>query len=338
MVPAITEFADVCACKKTGDSGFMNLTKITLLAAGIATAFTLFACQTHRLTPSEGYVNVTGGRVWYRIVGSGSRTPLLVVNGGPGNSSHYVKPLSALADERPVIFYDQLGCGRSDRPDDTTLWRTERFVEEVAQIRKALGLEEVHLYGHSWGTMLAVDYMLTKPKGIKSLILASPALSVSRWVQDANNLLATLPDSIQEVIRKGEREEKTDSPEYQSAMMYYYHQFLARKLPWSADFDSSISQGNTAIYAYMWGPSELQCSGTLRDYDRTAELNTIKVPVLFTTGQFDEATPQTVRYYQSLIPGAELAILPNCAHLTMHDDPAANNEVLRKFLSRIDAR
>jgi len=178
IVSATTEFADVCACKKTGDSGLMNFAKISLLMAGIATAFTLFACQTHRLTPSEGYVNVTGGRVWYRIVGSGSRTPLLVVNGGPGNSSHYVKPLSALADERPVIFYDQLGCGRSDRPDDTTLWRTERFVEEVAQIRKALGLEEVHLYGHSWGTMLAVDYMLTKPKGIKSLILASPALSI----------------------------------------------------------------------------------------------------------------------------------------------------------------
>jgi proline iminopeptidase len=316
----------------------MHFAKIALLTAGIATVFALFACQTHHLTPSEGYVNVTGGRVWYRIVGSGSRTPLLVVNGGPGNSSHYVKPLSALADERPVIFYDQLGCGRSDRPDDTTLWRIERFVEEIAQVRKALGLEEVHLYGHSWGAMLAVDYMLTKPKGIESLILGSPPLSISRWFQDADTLLATLPDSIQKVVRAGERENKRNTPEYQSALMFYLQQFVARKLPWSLDLDSCNSQSSSAIYVYMWGPSEFQCGGKLCDYDCTAELCAIKVPVLFTAGQFDAVRPQTMKYYQSLVPGSELAILANCAHLTMHDDSAAYNGIIREFLDRVDAK
>jgi len=316
----------------------MNFTKLALLTAGLTTAFTLFACQTQRLTPREGYVDVTGGRVWYRIVGSGTRTPLLVLHGGPGVPSYYLKPLAALADERPVIFYDQLGCGRSDHPVDTTLWKTERFVEELAQVRKALGLEEVHLFGHSWGTMLAMDYMLTKPKGIKSLILASPALSIKRWIHDGDSLLTTLPDSIQNIVKKNENEGTTDSPEYQGAMMSYYQHYVARKLPWSADLDSSFSQISPAVYGYMWGPSEFKCTGTLRDYDRTDKLNTLRLPTLFTAGQFDEATPQTVKYYQSLVPGAELAILPDCAHLTMHDDSVAYNGIVREFMSRIDAR
>ena len=127
------------------------------------------------LSPEEGYVQVPGGRVWYRIEGSGTAMPLLVLHGGPGATHHYLKPLGALADERPVIFYDQLGSGRSDRPTDTTLWRVERFVEELAQVREALGLREIHLLGHSWGTMLAVDYLLTKPEGVRSVILASPS-------------------------------------------------------------------------------------------------------------------------------------------------------------------
>lgn len=135
----------------------------------------------------EGYADVTGGRVWYRIVGARTgATPLLLLHGGPGAPSYYLESLAALADERPVVFYDQLGCGRSDKPSDPTLWRVDRFVEELGQIREALDLAEVHLLGHSWGTMLATDYMLTRPKGVTSLILASPSLSIPRWIEDAN--------------------------------------------------------------------------------------------------------------------------------------------------------
>jgi len=316
----------------------MKLSRTISLAAGIVMALTMLACQSRGLRPAEGYVDVAGGRVWYSIVGSGTRTPLLVLHGGPGAPSSYLRPLAALADERPVIFYDQLDCGKSDHPTDTTLWRTERFVEELAQVREALGLEEVHLLGHSWGTMLAMDYMLTQPKGVKSLIMASPCMSVARWIRDADSLLTTLPDSIQNIVKKSESEGTTDSPEYQGAMLYYYKQFVARKQPWSPDLVTGLSQINPAVYGYMWGPSEFKCTGTLRDYDRTDKLNTIKVPTLFTAGQFDEATPQTVKYYQSLVPGSELAILPNCAHLTMYDDSSAYNGILREFLNRVDAK
>lgn len=316
----------------------MKLSRTIFVTAGTVVVLMQLACQSHQLTPGEGYVDVTGGRAWYRIVGSGSRTPLLVLHGGPGVPSYYLKPLDGLADDRPVIFYDQLGCGKSDHPTDTSLWRIERFVEELAQVRKALGLEEIHLLGHSWGTMLAVDYMLTKPEGIKSLILASPCLSIPRWIRDGDSLLTTLPDSIQNTVRENQQAGTTDSPEYLGAVMAYYQQYVARKLPWSADLDSSFSQISLAVYGYMWGPSEFKCSGTLRDYDRTDKLNTLKLPTLFTAGQFDEATPQTVKYYQSLVPGAELAILPDCAHLTMHDDSVAYNGIIREFLDRVDAK
>ena len=114
-------------------------------------------CSTPRLQPHEGFVAVPGGRVWYKVVGSGSGTPLLLLHGGPGATSHYLEPLSALGDERPVIFYDQLGCGRSDRPSDTNLWRVERFVEELKMVRQTLGLRRLHILGHSWGAMLAAE-------------------------------------------------------------------------------------------------------------------------------------------------------------------------------------
>ena len=101
-------------------------------------------------------------------MGSGDTIPLLVLHGGPGFPHNYLKPLESLSDERPIVFYDQLGCGNSDRPEDPNLWHTERFVEELAKVRQSLNLEQAHILGHSWGSMLAIDYALTKPEGIMS--------------------------------------------------------------------------------------------------------------------------------------------------------------------------
>jgi len=138
----------------------------------------------------EGFVDVPGGRAWYRIIGAGSRPPLLLVHGGPGAGSCYFSNLSHLSDERPVIVYDQLGSGRSDRPSDPSLWHLDRFVQELAAIRKALKLERIHLLGHSWGAAVVAEHLLTgKPGGIQSVIFAGPLLSTPRWIADANVLL-----------------------------------------------------------------------------------------------------------------------------------------------------
>jgi proline iminopeptidase len=290
------------------------------------------------LKPEEGYVQVTGGRVWYRIEGSGTATPLLVLHGGPGATHHYLKPLGALADERPVIFYDQLGSGRSDRPTDTTLWRVERFVEELGQVREALDLKEIHLLGHSWGTMLAVDYLLTKPAGVRSVILASPALSTARWLSDADSLIRTMPDSIQRAIAKHEAAGTFADPQYQAAVMAFYQQYLARRTPWSADLDSTFQGFGTPLYNYMWGPSEFTGTGTLQSYDRTDRLGELALPVLFTTGRYDEAMPGTVAFYQMRVPGARLTVLDNSAHLTMQDEPDRYVEIVRAFLHDVEAK
>src|SRR5579859_6541944 len=169
--------------------------------------------QKHIDDVQEGYIPVTGGLVWYRAVNLGSGIPLLTLHGGPGSPHDYLEPLEELADDLPVVFYDQLGCGKSERPSDSTLWQRGRFVEELDQIRRALNLEQVHLFGHSWGTMLAVDYVLTKPDGIKSLTLASPALSITHWLHDVRKYRMSLPLGIQQILEKHESNGSTDCEE-----------------------------------------------------------------------------------------------------------------------------
>lgn len=302
----------------------------------LVTLVLMVTSSTKALEPSEGYIQVKGGKVWYRIVGSGRGTPLLVVHGGPGVPSYYLKPLAALGDDHPVIFYDQLGTGHSDTTSDTTLWTEDRFLDELAQVRQALGLKEVDLYGHSWGSILVANYLLSHPTGVKSCILAGPALSIARWTQDANTLLKTLPDSTQNVIRQNEKAGTTDSPEYQNAMMQYYVLYLARKQPWSADTDSSLSLMDIELYNYVNGPSEFAITGTLRGYDCTARLHEITIPTLYIAGEFDEAMPATVQYYQSLTPNSEMVIVPNSGHLAMQDDPTFYVKAVRDFLRKVD--
>ena len=166
---------------------------------------------------TEGFVAVPGGHVWYRKVGWGDLTPILVLHGGPGYPHDYLEPLEELAIDRSVVFYDQLGCGRSERPDDPGLWTVERAVLELAAVREALSLPRVHLYGHSWGTMLAVDYALTWPEGLESLILASPCIQIPRWIEDSKQLRKQLPTEVQQVLDHGEATGEIYSPEYLNA-------------------------------------------------------------------------------------------------------------------------
>ena len=301
-------------------------------------ALVLAGCAPRGLSPRTGMIDVPGGRVWYQIVGSGKKTPLLLLHGGPGVPSYYLKPLAALADERPVVFYDQLGCGRSPAPDDSSLWTIERFVQELAAVRKALGLERVHLYGTSWGTILALEYMKTGPRGVESIVMASPALDLPQWLRDADSLKHTLPDSTLKAIEAAEKNHTTDSPAYQDAMMAYYRLYIARRQPWPADLDSAFAQMGQSVYTTMDGPSEFDATGTLRDYDGRAFLKQLSVPVLYTCGQYDEALPRTVASFAAATPGAEMQIFANAAHCTAEDDSASYVPAIRAFLARVEAK
>jgi proline iminopeptidase len=312
-----------------------NGIKFTLLT--IILLVLLIGCQPKtKLIAGEGYIEVTGGKIWYNIIGEGDKTPILLLHGGPGATSYYLNPLAALGKDRPVIFFDQLGCGRSGNKIDVSMMNTEFFVEEVRQIKEALGLKEYYLYGQSWGTMLGTDFYLTHPEGIKAIILSSPAISSPMWIKDADYLLSKLPDSLETIIRKHEADQTFDSSEYQEAMMVYYQKHIARKLPWSADIDSTFTYINEEVYTHMWGPSEFTVSGNLRDFDRTEKLKEIKIPTLFITGEFDEARPTTVAYYDSLVPNSKFVIIKDAAHMTMQDNPEQDVKEIRDFLKEIE--
>lgn len=308
--------------------------RITLISI---TSIFILGCQSKKeLTPGEGFVNVTGGKVWYRIVGGGTETPLVLLHGGPGFPSYYLNPLAELSNERPIIYLDQFGCGRSDGNNDTGLMTIETFVEQFQQFTDSLGLQEFHLYGHSWGTMLGMDYYMQHPDKVKSLIFASPCLSIPRWEADCKELIKSLPDSVQMAIETNEKSGNYESTEYQNAINIFYQNFVARKLPWDANIDSTFAGANIDVYNYMWGPSEFTPTGTLQKYDRTEKLKEIDVPSLYICGEYDEARPSTVKYYHGLTPNSKYAVIEDAAHISMHDNPEQNNLEINNFLKAIE--
>ncbi len=288
----------------------------------------------------EGFIEVRGGKVWYRIAGVHQKgTPLLVLHGGPGAPHDYLEPLEPLSDERPVVFYDQLGCGNSDRPRDKSLWTVGRFVDELAQVREALRLDKVHILGQSWGALLAVDYLLTKkPGGVASLTLSGPLVSSARFAADAKALVNDLPVEMQKAVHDGEASGDFNSPEYQAAMMTYYRKHVCRLDPWPDCLNRAFEKLGQDVYRHMWGPSEFTVTGTLKTYDRTQQLNEIAVPTLFTAGRYDEVSPETIRYYQGMLPGSELVIFEGASHMHHMEKQDQYLNVLRDFLRRAERK
>lgn len=287
--------------------------------------------------PGDGRLAVEGGSIFYRVVGTGPGIPIVLLHGGPGYTSHYLEPLTALADDRPVILYDQLGSGRSDRPVDTTLFRSDRYVRELDSLRRALRLDRIHLYGHSWGSMLALEYLATKPEGIVSVTLASPVISTASWTADGRDLVATLPDSLQQAIARHEAAGTTASPEYQAASMAFMIRYVfGTDPPFGPEADSAIAGYNPLVYETMWGPSEFTTTGNLGGFDRAALLPQLAVPVLFTAGRQDEARPATVERFAATVPNAEVRIFERSAHMAMLTEREAYVDALRQFLRRHD--
>ncbi len=307
---------------------------------GILSIVSLMACQTE--IADEGFVNVEGGRIWYKIVGEGEGLPLLILHGGPGSRSCTMMPgLSLLANERSVIFYDQLGSGRSDRPVDTSLWRIERFVGEIGILRDALDLDSLHILGHSCGSTFLMEYLVTdQPEGVASVIFSSPMLSTKDWVADARILLSQMPGPLQDTIAKYERLESYEEPAYISATDSFYTRFLSRKnWPYQPNIDCEGVRGfNTQVYNHMWGPTEFTANGTLENFDRTGHLEDLAMPVLFVTGEYDEARPETMYKYQDRMKNTEVRVIEDAAHMTMIDQPEKLRDAISDFLKEIERK
>lgn len=293
------------------------------------------------LRPREGFLPVTGGSVWYKILGTGTGTPVLLIHGGPGGRSCRMEPLAErLGLDRPVILYDQLGGGRSGRPQDTSLWTVARFTREMGEVRQALGLKEVHLLGHSCGGTLVADYLATFSRtGLRSVIFSSPCISTSLWLKDAAVLRSRLPAEVQATLLRHEQAGTTDSPEYLEAAAVYEERHVYRGLkqvPVEPCFEVPFS--NDLIYRKLWGPTEFYCTGELRTFDRTPILPTLRMPVLYLCGRHDEVLPETLEKLKSMTPGAEMAILESSGHLSFFEEKERYADLVRSFLRRADAR
>ncbi|NCD68806.1 proline iminopeptidase-family hydrolase [Mucilaginibacter agri] len=292
------------------------------------------------LKPHEGYVQVKGGRIWYKVIGTGNGTPLLVLHGGPGSRScGDVAGYTPVGNDRPVILYDQLGSGFSDRPTDTTLWTLPRFVDEVVALRKALNLKEINILGSSWGAAIVAEYMITrKPVGVKSVIFSGPLLGTTRWIKDAQILLGQMPKYLQDTIHKYEDLKQYQSASYVAATDSFYARYLDHRK--SVTPPSPICEGskgfNTQVYNYMWGPTEFTCTGTLKNWTRIPQLHQITQPVLFIAGQFDEARPETMYEFQKMVKGSKIVIVPNAGHHKLQDNPKDFIGGVRKFLNGVE--
>jgi proline iminopeptidase len=289
--------------------------------------------------PPQGFIDVPGGKVFYSTMGGGDRTPLLLLHGGPGGRSCAFEVLDELATDRRVIRYDQLGSGKSERPNDLALWTTARFVEELHAVRNALGLREVHILGHSWGGTLATEYLLTKgQEGVVSAILSSPLISTPRWLADARRLRGTLPQPVQAALDKCEAVETADDPACVAANDVFEEHFVrgAKSLPAVPECEGVT--GGDQVYRHMWGAAEFTATGLLRDYDRSDRLGELKLPVLFLAGRHDEAAPATIADFQGRVPGAKMAVLENSAHSTYRTETAEYVKIVREFLNDVEAQ
>jgi proline-specific peptidase len=283
----------------------------------------------------ERRVEVTGGSVWTARLGPRQGTPVLLLHGGPGAASDYMHPLAErLADHRPVAVYDQLGCGRSDHPDDTSLWTVDRSVAEVDQVRAALGLERCHLLGQSWGGWLAIEYMTRGTRGVERLVLASTSAGIPEFMAGARGLIEELPEPHRTVLIELGAKEEYDHPDYQAAVDVFYHRHLCRADPWpDALLRSSAQMDGNQVYLTMNGPTEFDVIGRLREWDRTADLGRIDVPTLVTCGRYDEITPSCSETITGGIPDARMHVFEQSAHCAHLEEPDDYARIVEAFLA-----
>jgi len=288
------------------------------------------------IEPSEVRdVSVDGYRVRTYSFGSGDNV-VFCLNGGPGLPCDYLREAhSCLIDKGyRVVAFDQLGTGKSDRPTDPALWTIGRYVEETETVRKALGLGKVHLLGHSWGGWLSIDYALTYPENLRTLILEDTVADMPHLASELERLRAALGPETVAMMQKHEAAGTYDHPEYQAAVTILNYRHVCRLAEWPAPIKRSLDDWNMGPYMTMQGPNEFLYIGNLKDWNRVPDLPRIKVPVLITVGAHDELTPACALRMKLALPDAEIKVFPNSSHMPFYEEPAAYYPALLDFLAR----
>ncbi len=284
---------------------------------------------------TQGFVKVLGYRLFYRSFGTSTKETVLCLHGGPGASHDYLLPLADLAQfGYRVVMFDQLACGRSQRPRGTSLFTTDHHVEEVEGVRRALRLGRVHLMGSSYGGALVLATALKHPQGLRSLIVSSGLASTPLTVREMWRLIDQLPPEARAAIRKYNATGEFRNPEYLKAVDVFYRKHLCRLPVWPHELVQTLD--NTGIvYEVMNGPNEFTITGRIRDWDVTDQLPRIRTPTLVTVGRYDEVTPRVARDIQQGISGSKLVVFQRSSHVAFWEQRPLYMEVVRDFLDGV---
>ena len=282
-------------------------------------------------------VEVHGFKVMTYTEGQGDEV-ILAVHGGPGAACNYIRDahLRYAQDGYRVVSWDQLGCGESDRPEDDSLWTIERFVEEVETVRLALGLGRFHYVGNSWGGILGIEYCLKYQANVRCFVCGNIAPSMPLMQDGFRRVKQNLGEETVYMMALRESEGTTDHPEYQAAQIILMRRHLCRSEVWPEPVVASLSEEGLGArtMTVMFGPHLFNCTGNLRNWDRTDDLHRITIPVLITTSDHDYILPEYVNIMRDYLPDAEYAIFKNCGHLPFWDDPENYHRVVSAFLNK----
>jgi proline iminopeptidase len=276
-------------------------------------------------------------KVWTKKLGSGP-LKVLLLHGGPGFSHEYLEAFESFLPQAGIemYYYDQLGCNNSDQPDDPALWTLERYTEEVEEVRRALGLENFVLYGHSWGGILAIEYALKHQQHLRGLVISNMTAGVQAYLKRADDIKRHLPPDTQARLAALEAKEDYDSPEYQNLMMdELYTKTLCRTRPWPEPVSRTFRHVNDKIYNLMQGKSEFLVTGNLKSWERWNRLPEIQVKTLTVGAQYDEMDPDDLKRMAALMQKAQYAFCPGGSHFCMWDDQRIYFEQLLGFLHTV---
>jgi proline iminopeptidase len=278
-----------------------------------------------------------GYRLWVSKFGDG-KEKILVLHGGPGSDHSYLLDIKDHLDlgRFEVIFYDQLGCGKSDKPADNSLWTLDRYIEEVEEVRQSLNLSSFILYGHSWGALLAIEYALKYPLYLKGLVISNMTASIKSYEYYINTLRSKLPEEIQEKLKNFESQKNFKDPQYLELLFsYLYSKHLCRFPQWPNTLIECFEKLNKDIYNTMQGPNEFVITGNLKSWDRWKDLKNIKCPCLVIGGKYDEMNLSDLALMTQLIPNSDLNICDHGSHLAFLDDPQSYYKALNSFLNKL---
>jgi proline iminopeptidase len=276
-------------------------------------------------------------KVWTKRIGSGP-IKVLLLHGGPGFSHDYLEAMESFLPQAGIemYYYDQLGCGNSDHPDDASLWTLGRYTQEVEEVRRALGLEHFVLFGHSWGGILALEYALNHQELLRGLVISDMTAGTQSYLKRTAALKLQLPPATLIRLKALEAKQDYDSPEYQKIMMDdLYPKVICRIQPWPEPVTRAFRLSNEKIYNQMQGKSEFLVTGNLKDWERWDRLHEIKVRSLTIGARYDEMDPEDMKRMAALMPQGTNAFCPNGSHLCMWDDQEIYFHHLLEFLKSV---